>query len=213
MSEHHFRIASKPTRTASYTLLSLLLGCACQSESPPPEATPTTTESSIAAPVVTAAAPDAVLSPSATNAALAAAEAAATAQPSTAGEVAGKDVAKVPAAKPGEVKPVADAKSGKADETAKGETPSPSPAPDAPKDSEPVIEKPCLAKSFEFPAVSAACKKGGVPKAKALMKAWTNKAKEKGESYKCATCHDNQKTYSNKPSADADLRKLLAIIK
>jgi hypothetical protein len=81
------------------------------------------------------------------------------------------------------------------------------------KPEEPAIEKPCLATSFRFSAVQAACKKGGVPKAKSLMKAWTNQAKEKGESYKCTTCHDNQRTYSNKPNAEDDLRKLLAIIK
>lgn len=77
----------------------------------------------------------------------------------------------------------------------------------------PVIDKPCLAKSFKFASVKSACEKGGVPRAKSLMKGWTDKAKAKGESYKCASCHDNQRTYTNKPNADADLRKLLDLIK
>jgi hypothetical protein len=77
----------------------------------------------------------------------------------------------------------------------------------------PSIEKPCLAKSFEFSAVKSACEKGGVPKAKALMKGWTKKAKDKGEEYKCTTCHDNQRTYTNKPNATSELRKLLDVIK
>jgi hypothetical protein len=83
----------------------------------------------------------------------------------------------------------------------------------SPEAEPPAIDKPCLAKSFEFSSVKAACEKGGVPKAKALMKTWTKKAKEKGEDYKCTSCHDNQRTYSNKPGADADLRKLLNLIK
>lgn len=89
----------------------------------------------------------------------------------------------------------------------------PSSAPSPKTDATPVIEKPCLATSFKFGAVKSACAKGGVPSAKSLMKTWTNKAKEKGATYKCATCHDNQRTYTNKANADADLRKLLDLIK
>lgn len=87
------------------------------------------------------------------------------------------------------------------------------PTAEATDDDAPAIEKPCLAKSFEFSSVKAACEKGGVPKAKALMKTWTKKAKEKGEDYKCTSCHDNQRTYSNTPNAATDLRKLLDAIK
>lgn len=86
-------------------------------------------------------------------------------------------------------------------------------APAAPSANTQSIDKPCSAGSFEFPAVESACEKGGVPKAKALMKSWVNKGKEKGENYKCTSCHDNQRTYSNKPNAVADLRKLLNVIK
>ena len=53
--------------------------------------------------------------------------------------------------------------------------------PSGPTEPPPAIEKPCLAQTFNFPAVRAACEKGGVPKAKSLMKAWTNKGKAAGE--------------------------------
>lgn len=88
----------------------------------------------------------------------------------------------------------------------------PAPKTEAPA-AAPTIDKPCLATSFKFGAVKSACAKGGVPSAKSLMKTWTNKAKDKGATYKCATCHDNQRTYTNKANADADLRKLLDLIK
>jgi hypothetical protein len=84
---------------------------------------------------------------------------------------------------------------------------------DAPAAAAAALDKPCLGKSFEFGAVKAACEKGGVPQAKSLMKSWVKKAKDKGEEYKCTTCHDNQRTYSNKSNAAADLRKLLNVIK
>lgn len=207
MSEHHFRPTSNRARAATSTLLALVLGCACQSSGSPTESTATSTAvTTVVSTVTSPAAPQS----SATG------EAVAAPSPSDTAQFA-KEKETVEATKPTQatkpatdVKPAADTKP-KAEEPAKAE---PAAAPEPPKEPEaPAIEKPCLAKSFKFAAVRSACEKGGVPKAKSLMKAWTNKAKEKGESYKCATCHDNQKTYTNKPSADADLRKLLDIIK
>lgn len=70
-------------------------------------------------------------------------------------------------------------------------------------------DQPCRAKSFQFSSVKTACQKGGVPRAKELMKSMVKKAKDRGENVKCSSCHTNQKTYENKPNAVADLRKLL----
>jgi hypothetical protein len=205
MSEHHFCPAFEFPRTVSYALFSLLLASSCQSSGTEPAAT-------TAEPTVTAAAVTTASTAAPTGApASATVEAPATTQAAAPAEEAEKPEAKSAAG----AKPATDTKPGKGEEPAKTD-PQPKPEtakPDEPKPEAPVIEKPCLAKTFEFVSVRKACEKGGVPKAKGLMKAWTNKAKDKGESYKCATCHDNQKTYTNKPTAAADLRKLLDIIK
>ncbi len=111
----------------------------------------------------------------------------------------GKAAVKPPAA-PSAPKPVA---------TATPKTPPKAP-PKAEKYDGP---SPCRATSFKFSQVRASCEKGGVPKAKAVMKYWVKQGKSKGQSFKCSSCHDNQKTYTNKSNAVADLRKLLQAIK
>lgn len=70
-------------------------------------------------------------------------------------------------------------------------------------------DKPCRSKNFQFASVKAACQKGGVPRAKAVMKSVVDKAKARGEDVKCTSCHTEQKTYANKPNAVADYRALL----
>lgn len=203
MSESLFRRVSKLARTPSITPMVWVLACACQSTSTEPSATTAESTTAFTAPAVTATTQSPPTAETAPNPVVSALET----SPEAASTVAPVE------AKPGS-QAAANPKPAKGAEAAKTDpTKAPEPTPDPPKPEQPVIEKPCLATSFKFAAVRSACEKGGVPKAKALMKAWTNKAKEKGESYKCATCHDNQKTYTNKPSADADLRKLLDVIK
>lgn len=95
-------------------------------------------------------------------------------------------------------------------ETAKppsaGGTPQPPPAKEAPKGY--TGDKPCLAKTFKFASVRNACNKGGVDQAKSLMKGIVKRAKDDGKSIKCASCHDNTKTYTLKPNAVEDMRAL-----
>lgn len=86
----------------------------------------------------------------------------------------------------------------------------PSPKPDREEPPPYTGENPCRATSFKFSSVKAACRKGGVPQAKALMKSMVKKAKARGESVKCSSCHTNQKTYENKSNAVADLRAMLS---
>ncbi len=111
---------------------------------------------------------------------------------------------KSPAAKP---KTGADTKA-PAPAPAKGSAPKPEPK----KEATYTGDKPCLAKSFKFGSVKSACNKGGQPQAKAMMKTLVKRGKDKGQNFKCTSCHSNQKTYDNKPNAVADLRKLLSAI-
>lgn len=194
-----------PTWLLVSVVCGAFIGAACQSSTTPgaETTTPGAVTSAAPAPEATAAAVTTAVE-AATTAAAATAE---PEKPSEATVQAGKKGAEPTEASP---KPNAEAKP-------KPTEPPKDTIPEAPKEPPaepaPAIEKPCLAQSFNFPAVKKACEKGGVPKAKALMKSWTNKGKEKGEEYKCATCHDNQRTYTNKSNADDDLRKLLAAIK
>ncbi len=184
------RTLSPVTRTMGVLLLA---ACACQSTPTPVE---TAASATSAEPVVAAAVIATAATSSASDDGTPAAPAATPASPAV--------------AKPAAAKPPSEPKTSTVKPADTGKSLAEPTKPEAPA---PVIEKPCLATQFTFPAVQTACKKGGVPKAKSLMKAWTNKAKEKGESYKCAACHDNQRTYTNKPNADEDLRKLLTLIK
>lgn len=196
--------ASKLVRTTA--LLSTILSLACQSSPSPDAATSASSATSVPAP------PELPV-PAATTAAV---EGATT--PAANATTAEPKLDATPAQAPddgkaGTVKPVTDAKPSKPASDPSPAATTPPKVDEPPKDEPAAIEKPCLAKTFEFASVRKACEKGGVPKAKALMKSWTNKAKDKGESFKCTTCHDNQKTYSNKANASADLRKLLDVIK
>lgn len=70
--------------------------------------------------------------------------------------------------------------------------------------------KPCKSEKFEIKQVEEACKKGGEPAAKALMKKAVKKAKDAGEDVNCKTCHESTKELEkNKPGSVEKLRKLL----
>lgn len=70
--------------------------------------------------------------------------------------------------------------------------------------------EPCKSKSFEIEQVEAACKKGGEPAAKALMKKAVKKAKDAGEDINCKTCHESTKELDkSKPGSVDKLKKLL----
>ncbi len=69
--------------------------------------------------------------------------------------------------------------------------------------------KPCNAKSFKLPAVESACKTGGQPAAKKLMKKAVDKAKAAGEDMNCKTCHNDLKTFDLKDGAVEGLAKWL----
>ncbi len=100
----------------------------------------------------------------------------------------------------------------KPSEEAKAPAPK-APAPKAaPKEAPKKVDQPCRAKSFKFGSVKSACEKGGIPRAKSMMKSLVQQAKDKGKKYKCSSCHTSQKTYENKPNAVSELRKLMQLI-
>jgi cytochrome c len=81
-----------------------------------------------------------------------------------------------------------------------------------PEQSEPAgsgADKPCLAETFQFDEVRAACDAGGARAAKKLMNQIVKRAKEAGNRLKCSSCHDNTKTYTLSDNAVDDLRALL----
>lgn len=70
--------------------------------------------------------------------------------------------------------------------------------------------KPCVSTSFQVSAVAAACKSGGQPAAKKLMKKAKKAATEAGEEFKCKTCHKDLKTFElTGPKAVTDLKRYL----
>lgn len=93
--------------------------------------------------------------------------------------------------------------------TPKPAAPKPKPDPPAAYDG----PNPCRSASFTFSNVRSACQKGGVSQAKSLMKYLVKKAKDNGTTYKCSSCHSNQKTYTNKSNANADFRKMMEAAK
>ncbi len=67
----------------------------------------------------------------------------------------------------------------------------------------------CKAARFSIPRVKEACESGGRVAAKAVMKEAVNKAFAAGSSLKCGDCHANQKDYTLKKDAVAELEKWL----
>jgi hypothetical protein len=57
--------------------------------------------------------------------------------------------------------------------------------------------------------VREACRTGGRPAAKALMKKMVTKAKETNPDIKCSSCHQDMKSFELKDNALTDLKKLL----
>jgi hypothetical protein len=68
---------------------------------------------------------------------------------------------------------------------------------------------PCKAASFSVPRVREACGVGGRGAAKRVMKSAIEKATATGQSLKCSDCHVNQRDYSLKPDAVAELKRWL----
>jgi hypothetical protein len=69
--------------------------------------------------------------------------------------------------------------------------------------------KPCRATSFTVSAVEQACKTGGQPAAKALMKSAVDKAKATGASVNCKSCHSDLTTFATTPDATTELKRWL----
>jgi predicted CxxxxCH...CXXCH cytochrome family protein len=69
--------------------------------------------------------------------------------------------------------------------------------------------KPCVATTFAVSAVASACKSGGQPAAKAVMKQVVDKAKASGASVNCKTCHTDLTSFTLTANATADLKKWL----
>ena len=76
-------------------------------------------------------------------------------------------------------------------------------------DEKPEAAKPCTTKKFATPQVEKACKEGGQPAAKKMMKALVKKAKAKGEKIKCKSCHKNIKDYALTDDGVDLLKKML----
>jgi hypothetical protein len=68
---------------------------------------------------------------------------------------------------------------------------------------------PCKAPSFSVPRVGEACATGGRSAAKRVMKDAIGKATATGQTLKCTNCHANQRDYSLKSNAVADLKRWL----
>lgn len=73
---------------------------------------------------------------------------------------------------------------------------------------------PCRTEKFKFSFVKKACNEGGVKKAKNVMKSVVKRAKDDGKKIdgkkiKCSSCHDDTKTYTSKPNAGSELKKIL----
>ena len=69
--------------------------------------------------------------------------------------------------------------------------------------------KPCVATTFAVAAVEAACKSGGQPAAKTVMKQAVDKAKASGAAVNCKTCHTDLTSFALTANATADLKKWL----
>lgn len=68
---------------------------------------------------------------------------------------------------------------------------------------------PCRATSFSLDRVKEACSSGGRAAAKRVMKDAITKAIATSQRFVCADCHSNQKDYTLKPNAVAELKRLL----
>jgi hypothetical protein len=69
--------------------------------------------------------------------------------------------------------------------------------------------KPCRATSFVVAAVEQACKSGGQPAAKTLMKKAVDAAKASGASVNCKSCHSDLTTFATTPDAATELKRWL----
>lgn len=67
----------------------------------------------------------------------------------------------------------------------------------------------CTAKKFDHAKVEKACKSGGRPAAKKLMKDVVKKAKAAGADVNCKTCHSSLKSFELTDGASKQLGKWL----
>lgn len=70
-------------------------------------------------------------------------------------------------------------------------------------------DDPCTHKTLHMAQVREACRTGGRPAAKTLMKNMVKKAKETNPDIKCSSCHVDMKSFDLKDNALTDLKKLL----
>ncbi len=61
--------------------------------------------------------------------------------------------------------------------------------------------------------VTRACKLGGVKRAKAVMKAMTKAAKEKGKKWECDSCHKNEDDYALTADGKKQFKEMLDLLK
>jgi cytochrome c len=69
--------------------------------------------------------------------------------------------------------------------------------------------KPCRATSFSVSAVEQACKAGGQPAAKTLMKKAVDAAKASGAQVNCKSCHTDLTTFATTADAATELKRWL----
>jgi hypothetical protein len=61
--------------------------------------------------------------------------------------------------------------------------------------------------------VGAACKKGGIKRAKKVMKTMTRKAKKQGMRVDCDSCHKNETDWELTDDAEKQFKEMVALIK
>jgi hypothetical protein len=69
---------------------------------------------------------------------------------------------------------------------------------------------PCTIATMGDSPVAKACADGGIPKAKAAMKAMATKARKAGTKYQCDDCHKDDVKYDLTADARDKFKKLLA---
>ncbi len=61
--------------------------------------------------------------------------------------------------------------------------------------------------------VTQACKVGGLKRAKAVMKAMTKAAKDKGKKWECDSCHKNEEDYVLTADGKKLFKEMVALLK
>lgn len=66
---------------------------------------------------------------------------------------------------------------------------------------------PCQAKTFHYPAIGSACKKGGRKAVRDIMRGVVKKAKAAGQDVQCTSCHQDTSSFLLKPNAVSDIKQ------